>query len=319
MNHGGEHCRPELPRLLPAGRDVRVDAATGQPVTTATVVAEIWRRRWFVLGLTLLLGAAGAASLLLIPKRYQAQVQLVPVVNKSSSSGFGSLGSAISQLGGIASLAGVSLPGGGSAKTEALATLQSEALVSRFIQDRKLLPALFEARWDESRQQWKSERDARKSTLWKGVDRFRRNILDVNENARTGLVTVTISWRDPVAASDWANTLVRLTNQVLRERAIAESEQHIAYLTEQAEKASAVSLRESIYSLLESEIEQQMLARGSDEFALKIIDPAVPPEESMFPKPALVIAASLCVGLLLGIGLIYLGLLISGRRLRSSE
>jgi uncharacterized protein involved in exopolysaccharide biosynthesis len=39
----------------------------------------------------------------------------------------------------------------------------------------------------------------------------------------------------------------------------------------------------------------------------------------MFPKPALVIAASLCVGLLLGIGLIYLGLLISGRRLRSSE
>ena len=105
------------------------------------------------------------------------------------------------------------------------------------------------------------------------------------ETAKNGLVTMTITWTDPKAAADWANGIVRMTNEYLRDKAIAEAERNIAYLNEQALKTEIVGVRQAIYRLLESEINQAMIARGNEEFALRVLDPAAVPEVRSSPKP----------------------------------
>ena len=121
----------------------------------------------------------------------------------------------------------------------------------------------------------------------KQINFFKKKIRTVTTDAKSGLVTLTVRWTDPHTAAKWANDLVHLTNQYRRERAIKESEQNIAYLTAEAGKTDVLGVRQAIYSILQNEISKMMLARGNEQYALKVIDPAIPPEKPASPMPAL--------------------------------
>lgn len=262
------------------------------------VVRLFWKSRRFIVMLSLLgLIIAGAVTLL-VPKKYASTVVIVPAA-RSSSSGLG-LDSVSSQLGGLAALAGFSVPAS-SDRAETLAVLQSDALTGEFIQERDLLPILFPGDWDDSCKCWKKRFWRRAPTQWLAIEYFRKKVRTVVSSTKSNVVMLTITWTDPVTAAKWANELVKKTNDLLRERAISESQRHIAYLNEQASKTDVAEVRATIYSLLESEIKRQMLARGSDEYALRVLDPAQPPERPTSPK----IAIWCLVGLLVGIALSF--------------
>jgi uncharacterized protein involved in exopolysaccharide biosynthesis len=87
----------------------------------------------------------------------------------------------------------------------------------------------------------------------------------------------------------------------MRDKAIKESQRNIDYLNEQAAKTTSVELRNAIFTVLESEIKKEMMAQGSAEYALKVVDPAIPSEKQSFPRPVLWTAGGLFFGLMLGI------------------
>jgi uncharacterized protein involved in exopolysaccharide biosynthesis len=273
-------------------------------------LSALWRRRLLIFSVSAIFALAAGTASWVLPKKYEATLLLSAVVSQSNSGPLGSLGSTISQLGGIASLAGISMSGPGSAKAESLATLESEALTQQYIAQNNLLPLLFRTKWDDQQKKWKSTDPDRIPTLWKGNEYFKDKVRDVKESTRTGLVTLTITWTDPKLAATWANGLVKLTNDYLREKAIRESDRNIAYLNDQVNKTSDIGLRSSIYSLMESEIKKQMLARGSDEYALKVIDAAVAPEKASSPRPVLWILAAVAAGVLLSSMFIFVKFLI---------
>jgi uncharacterized protein involved in exopolysaccharide biosynthesis len=105
----------------------------------------------------------------------------------------------------------------------------------------------------------------------------------VTTDAKTGLVTVAIKWKDPHLAAEWAKGIVQLTNNYLRDQAILETERNMAYLNEQSSKTDILGVKQAIYTLLKSEIAKQMLARGNAEFAVKVLDPAFVPEVPSSP------------------------------------
>jgi uncharacterized protein involved in exopolysaccharide biosynthesis len=278
---------------------VRLDEDSG--ITLQEFLVVFWGSRWLILLTTLIVTASVAAAVLLVPKYYEATILLSPVDSHNSSAGSGGLGSALSQISGIASLAGLNLSQSNSAKAEAIATLQSEVLTDRYIAEQNLLPILFSRKWNIQQKRWKSSDPDVIPTLWKGNRYFTKEVRKVSENAKTGLVSMTITWKDPILAARWANELVKLTNDYLRSKAISESERNIAYLNEAASKTTVVELRNAIYTLMESEIKQQMVARGNEEYALVVIDPAVAPEKQSFPEPVLWTAGGSILGLMLGL------------------
>lgn len=258
------------------------------------IVETLWRGKWVVIGVSLTFGLLAAAAALVVTKKYQASVLIAPAAAASGGLG-GSLSSLASQFGGLASIAGLSGTGD-SKKSESVAFLRSEAITTSYIRDNNLLPILYEKVWDAKLNRWKSSDDSDTPTLWKGSRYFREKVRDVSLDAKTGLVTVTVTWKDPMLAARWANGLVKLTNDYLRARAIAESERNMEYLNQEAAKTNIVEAKQAIYAILRNEINNAMLARGNEEYAFKIIDAATVPEKKTSPKPVMWVMAALMIG-----------------------
>jgi uncharacterized protein involved in exopolysaccharide biosynthesis len=266
----------------------------------------LWRRKWLVAGVTLAFGIAAGVASLLVPPSYVAMTVVSPVSNTPGSGSTSGLGALASQFGGLASLAGVAMPGD-SRKFESLAVLQSEILTEKYIQDNNLLPIIFHSKWDDVQNKWKSSDPKKIPTLWDGNATFKKTIRSVSNDAKTGLATITITWSDPKLAAKWANDLVERTNEYLRAKAIHESEANLAYLNEQAIKTSEVAIRQGIYSLIQGEINKVMMAKGSEEYALRVVDPAVAPEKRFSPQRTNWVLFGLLSGLMVSIIVVVYG------------
>jgi uncharacterized protein involved in exopolysaccharide biosynthesis len=275
-----------------------------QPDHPELTLPELWttlrRNKWPILGFMAAAGLAAAIVAWLTPFSYKATVTMSPASSSSGSGALGGMGSMLSQLGGLASLAGLS-GSADSKKAESVAVLQSEALTEKYIEQNNLLPVLYADVWDRQTGKWTVKDAAHVPTLWKANLYFQKRVRSVTTDPKTGLVTLSITWRDPRVAAKWANDLVTLTNDYLRKKAIDESERDIEYLNLQAAKTDVVPVKQAIYTLLQNEINKAMLARGNQEYAFKILDPAFAPEVPSSPRPKLWIFIALIGSLMLSV------------------
>jgi uncharacterized protein involved in exopolysaccharide biosynthesis len=269
-------------------------------ISVKEVFRILWNDRFLIVGITLVVVLATVLTVLLSTKKYDAIMIISPVADDSGGSRLSSLVSQVGGLGALSSIAGLPNPSN-TQKAETIAVLQSEKLTETFIRNNDLLPILYSEDWDALRQTWKISDPKKIPTVWKANGYFRNNVRSVTTDTKTGLVTLTIRWRDPKLAAQWANDLVKMVNDYLRRKTIDEAERNISYLNDQAAKTEAVAVREGIYSILQSEIKKMMLARGSEEYALKVIDPAVPPEKPATPRPIMWTAMAFFGGLFLSI------------------
>ena len=257
----------------------------------ATAVTS-WK---MILG-TAIIGAAVAAGISLVLRNtYRAEVVIAPVSQK----GVGVGGALRSQLGGLASLAGIDLSGGGDRKEESFATLVATGFARDFISSEKLLPALFAERWDPKENHWKESE--KPPTVEAAVKYFTNNVRSVSEDRKTGLIKVAVEWYSPDLAARWANRMVEVANERLRNEATRNSEQSIEYLNKELAKTNVVELRQAIYRLIEEQVSQAMLANVQREYAFRVIDPAVPPEFKFSPKRAIIVVVGALVGLVAGL------------------
>lgn len=279
--------------------DQRIQPFVADEISLEDLFADFARARAMFAVLMLVFMLIGAAVGVFADKEYEATIVVSPVMSQGGSSGLSSL---TSQYGALAAMAGVALPGA-EKKDEALAALQSEQLTESYIHDNDLLPILFASQWDAAGRKWKS--DTEPPTLWTANRYFANNVRTVTDNTKTGMVEMSIRWKDPQQAAQWANGLVKLVNTYMRGRAIDEAQREIDYLNEQAAKTNVLEQQKAIYTLLEQEINQEMLARGREEYGLKIIDPAQVPERPSSGGPIRLGALGLVLGAFLGAVIVF--------------
>jgi uncharacterized protein involved in exopolysaccharide biosynthesis len=251
---------------------------------------ELWRV--LVKNKLMILAAMFAAALLsagislLMHNIYRGEVLLAPAQSgDNKSSGFASV---LGGLGGLSSLVGVTLSGGSTEQN--LAVLQSREFLWNFVQEKKLMPILFEDDWDAEHKKWK-ESDPKKQPGEMDVYRlFNKNgVLDIQNDKKTGLITVAVDWKDPALAADWANSLVERLNQYLAQKAIARSESNLKYLNEQLMSTQIEEMRKTLFDLIANEQKSVMLAKTQKDFAFKVLDPAVEPDKKVKPKRFLIV------------------------------
>jgi uncharacterized protein involved in exopolysaccharide biosynthesis len=257
------------------------------------------RHRW-VIGSVVLFGVGFAAAALIMTPVYRAKAVLVPT-NVSHES---SLGDMLGQLGGIAALAGLESGGKGSPTEEALAVLRSREFTERFIADRHLLPRLFAKKWDAAAGKWHGQ----EPTPARAFRYFNERIRAVDQDRKTGLITVQIDWTDRKEAAQWANELVAQLNQEMRARAISEADASLGYLAKELQTTAVVPVRDAISHLIESQVKRRMMADVTEEYAFRIVDHALPPDadDPLRPKKLLMFVAGPLVGLLLGVLLVLM-------------
>jgi uncharacterized protein involved in exopolysaccharide biosynthesis len=259
------------------------------------VVVGIVLSRWpMVLAFSILFGIAMTVLAFAMTPIYRGVTIVAPVEKKNMSMGSG-LGSALGSAGGIASLVGLNL-GGDYATEEAITVLKSRFFTEAFIQDNNLLPELFPKLWDSKADRWKS--GIRKvPTLGKGFYAF-DHIRKVERNTKTGLITLQIDWKDPVKAANWSNQLAERLNSEMRRRALAEAEASMGYLQKELAATVDVTTREAISRLMENQIKQEMLAHVTEEYALQVVDKAIPADVDDPVRPIKILYTA--IGLLFG-------------------
>ena len=175
----------------------------------------------------------------------------------------------------------------------------------------------FDEIWDAETQAWlvTSEQED-EPTEQKAIESFKA-CLTVDEDKKSGLITLSISWKDPEVAAQWANDLVKQLNEQLREQAIADSKKRVGYLEQELAKTTLQDMRAVLYNLLESEKQKAMLANVNEDFALEVIDPAVAPKTRENPKRKLIVALGGVCGGFLGIFAVFFAQFL--RKLKSSS
>ncbi len=254
--------------------------------------------KWWILALTLLSASAAALFAWTAEPRYEVNVVMSPV-ESGKGGGFSALAS---QFGGLASLAGIDLGGGGGKVEEALAVLESRRFTEAFIRDHQLVPVLFADRWDAEQGRWMLEAGEKAPDIGDAVKAF-DEIRQVSSDKKSGLVTLTIRWRDPQQAAAWANGLVERINRHMQAQAVQEAQKSIDYLREQLKNTDLVEMEQAIYRLIEAQTKNIMFAKVRDEYVFRVIDPAVPPDadEPVSPKRGLIVTLGVVLGLMLGV------------------
>lgn len=236
-------------------------------------VVHAIRDRWLLVSLlAILAGSAAVALAFVMHPVYRGLTIVAPVDKKNLSSSLMNsvLGSA---GGGLASLVGLSGTGD-LATEEAVAVLKSKNFTESFIHDKDLLPVLFPKLWDSTAGHWK---DGIKKipTLNKGFAAFDR-IRQVNRDAKSGLITVLVDWKDPLLSAQWANELVARLNSEMRTRASKDATESMGYLTKELSNTVDITTREAISRLMENQIKQEMFAHVTEDYALRVVASAIP-------------------------------------------
>ena len=278
---------------------VSQDRADGrsEEIDLSEVIKILWGDRLVILLIALVAGGVGLTYALLAEPWYRAEVVLVPTQQDAGQG----LAAQLSQLGGLANFAGLSV--GAVNQAEPIAVLQSKGFARDFIEEQGLLTVLLAEQWDSELGKWKGSPDD-EPDIRDAVEYFTKLVRKVSEDRKTGLVTVTVEWHDPVLAASWADLMVKRLNSKMRERSLADAEANIAFLRKELEATNVVSLQLSIGRLLESELQKLMLARGSDEFSFRVVDRAQVPKKKFKPRRAVIVLGSLLFGVLFGVALV---------------
>ena len=262
----------------------------------------LWAGKILIVAITALFAIGSVLVALSIPNQYKATAVLAP-----AQADGGGLSSALGQLGGLASLAGVSIGGGESSESQiAQEIMKSWSFVEGFIADNNLEVEVYAAEgwskisgelkingdvYDIDAQAWLLEDDdtdeLRPPTSWELFERF-DEMLSVSQDTKTGLVSVSIEYYSPQIAKDWLDLYMASINKHMQARQVAKVSRNISYLEAQIAKTSIAEMREVFYTIIEEQTKNKMVAEASPDYAFVAVSSSMVPEQKSKPSRALI-------------------------------
>jgi uncharacterized protein involved in exopolysaccharide biosynthesis len=276
----------------------------------------IWSGKWIIIGISFIFAVVSILYALNQPNIYKASTLLAPA---GEQSGAGGLAKMAGQFGGLASLAGINLGGGGTDKTGlALEILRSRYFIEKFITKHNLEVSLMAVEnwqretntlvidpeiYNVTTTEWVREvtyPETPEPSAWKTYEAFSK-LLDVSQDKETGMITLSIEYYSPEVAIQWLSWLVDEINAEIREQDKAEAQNSINFLRSKLEQTQLADMQTVFYQLIEEQTKTIMLAEVSREYVLKTIDPANAPDDKAKPKRALIAVLGTMLGGMLSV------------------
>lgn len=265
--------------------------------------------KWIAFGI-LVPSLITAVVVLLMPPIYRAETLIV--INMEKGSG----GSNLRQFSGLAELAGVNIGSNVDSAAEAIATLKSQTLINEMIKEKNLMQVLFSDAWDTQAKKWLKEAPT-KNEAYESM----KKIVNVNQDKKTGLITLTVDWQDRFVAAELANDIVARANKYLRERDVKDVKASIEFLNQELSKSSSVEIQQAIFRLIESNYKTASIVNAKEQYAFKVIDPAIPADidKKIKPKRALSVMLAAVAGGFLALVVIFLQRAFANLKLQRSQ
>ncbi|MDB2559346.1 Wzz/FepE/Etk N-terminal domain-containing protein [Porticoccaceae bacterium] len=277
----------------------------------------LWAGKTKIIAITAVFAVASVIYALSVPNQYKATALLAP-----AQSDGGGLSGALGQLGGLASLAGVSIGGGESSESQiAQEIMKSWSFVEGFIADNDLAVEVYAAEgWSKGSNELQINQDAYDSegsewliedefgvvgppSSWQLFKAFSERVA-VSEDKNSGLVSVSIEYYSPQIAKQWLDLYISAINKHMQERQVEKVSNNISYLEAQIGKTSIAEMREVFYTIIEEQTKNKMVAEASPDYAFVAVSPSMVPEEKSQPKRALICILGTLLGGMLSVLLV---------------
>ncbi len=290
---------------------------SGDEIDLRELWNAIWNGKWLIIAITSVFAIASVLYALLVPNEYKSTVLLAPVSSGSSSS----LSKLAGQFGGLASLAGINVGGGGDDKSAiAIEIIKTWDFLEKFVQQNQIEVEVFAAEgwnrtsnkllinpelYNEANKSWVREFDATKGQRaepsgWELYNKIKDRI-SISQNKESGLISLSVEYYSPFLAKEWVDKLVKMINAHIQKQEREEALKSIRYLEEQVIKTNVTDMQSVFYQLIEEQTKTLMIAEVSNEYVFKTLSPAKVGEERSKPKRALIAILGLILGGMLSI------------------
>ena len=110
------------------------------------------------------------------------------------------------------------------------------------------------------------------------------------------LVTVELTLYDADNIASILNNLIRGVNSFIREDTIVDTGKNISFLKKEINKTILSDSKDMLYRLIEQQTQSIMLANTREDFAFRIIDPAMDPKHPAGPNRRLIVIIGSILG-----------------------
>jgi len=271
----------------------------------------IWEGRKLIIKITAIFAISSIAVSLLLTNYYQSGSLMVARNNTENQS-------MLAQYSGLASMAGVNLSVSGDNKAlEAMELIKSRKFVKHLLTFENILPSimapknynssskelLFDQKiYDSETGIWKIN----KPSYLEAHEVYLDSLISISQDKFNGFILIKVEHISPVFAKEFLELIIREANVLLRKRDMEESSQAIEYLKSELSKTSFVEIQESINSLIEAQLEKQMLAKINEAYILIEIDPPFIAEKKSKPSRLLICVLGTIIGSIFGVGIVLI-------------
>ena len=270
----------------------------------------LWKRKYSLLGVLTVCFLVSISASFLLPNKYQSTVLMVTAESSDTDN-------LLAKYGGLTAFAGLNISEEVNQTKIGLAIIRSKQFTADFIEKRDILVPLMAAKyWDRETnkliidqniydtedQKWVRDVSYPQSNIPSNEESYKfwtENVFKINEDKKTGFITMSVEHLSPELAKTWASWLVEDINNVMRDNDVRQAELAIEYLNEEVQKTTSEELKSLLYNLIQSHTEKKILAFSRPDYVFKVIDPPVISEEKNSPQRILIGLLSSFIGVLL--------------------
>ncbi len=279
-----------------------------------TEVADMLRQHKRVLfGFPLIFLILAVCYLHFAENKYSVVLKVTPTISVTPTVPAG--------IGNLASLAGISIPGG----LESIAfDLYLEGIKSRetsavIATNQTLMQHIFPAEWDEDAGEWTKPSGIMPALLrlikavlgasdgpWQPPDAGRVNeFLDEEVNIvrdrNSPVVTILMQHSQPEVAQSLLGALHDSVDSALRKKELDRTTSYVEYLKERMTNVSVTEYRQALYEVIVEQEKRRMVASSDLPFAAEPFGKPTASPQPIKPRPTFVLILSLFLGSLVGV------------------
>lgn len=284
-----------------------------------SVLLEKLRSNWSSLVICVVAGlVVGVLFLHFAPTEYRAEMRVTASNNPGQETS-----RRLPGLGGLASIAGLSLGNASSGATPFqlyVENLTSRALANELVHDRRIMTTIFKDEWNSSESRWQKpsgftypiksslKRLAGANDSWQppDADRLQKYLADeidvFTPSPKDAPITIVSYFNEDAAFASYLLGRVHSSaDSLVRRQAFARTKAYVDYLSRRLGTVELPEHRKAIADTLLTQEQALMLAGSAFSYSATIVQQPVASKQVAWPRPGQVIITALLVGGILGV------------------
>lgn len=287
----------------------------------------IWQGKYFVIILSMISFAISSIYLRTLKPEYEVSLLLAPVQEEQTSPNFGNLG-------GLASLAGISLPTSNASDfSKFQIMLQTQEIATLVFRDKNLIRELFAAEWDINDKMFKEPKQNKIPSMKKYIEEVLtaqppkkyikpnpakltgliRNSINISLDNKTKYLSLTAENSNPKLFSQLMVSMIKNTDELFKRKFVKQANDAVDFYQIKISKTRSQEHREILATLIAKEERKLLLATRDGPFVAEILTGPNISLNPTSPKTSLILALGILFGGFLSCVILFIKNFLSNR------